>query len=130
MKNKLITAFITTCLISGVALADNDCTDPVADWQPKEHLRELMVESGWEVKRIKVDDGCYEIKGRDRKGNRVEAKFSPASLKIIELEIKFDDSGDASDYLDSGSKNNPKKTGAYLNSGSNTSKNKPKVTIK
>lgn len=100
MKNKLITIFVTSCLMSGVALAGDNCTDPVADWQPKENLRQMMTDHGWDVKRIKVDDGCYELKGLDRKGNRVEAKFSPASLKIIELEVKFDGSGDTSDYLD------------------------------
>lgn len=100
MKNRLFTALITACLMSGTALAKDDCSDPVTDWQPKGHLRQMMENNGWAVKRIKVDDGCYEIKGLDRNGHRVKAKFSPASLKIIELEIKFEGSGDSSDYLD------------------------------
>lgn len=129
MKNKLITVFVASCLVSGVALADDDCTDPVSEWQPREQLRQMMENTGWEVKRIKVDDGCYEVKGLDRKGHRVEAKFSPASLKVIELEVKFDEAGDASDYLDLGNQNSPKKSGAYLNSDGNASKNKAKVTI-
>lgn len=128
MKNKLIMTFLSTCLISGMALADDDCHDPTVDWQPKERLRQMMIDHGWKVKRIKVDDGCYELKGRDRKGHRVEAKFSPASLRIIELEIKFDDSDDASDYLNLGNQAQPSST-SDLNSGSNTPTNKPKVTI-
>jgi hypothetical protein len=100
MKNKLATAVITSCLISGTALADDDCTDPVADWQPKERLRQMMVEHGWDVKRIKVDDECYEVKGLDRNGHEVEAKVSPATLNILQLTIKFKDSGNTSDYLD------------------------------
>jgi hypothetical protein len=127
MKYTLIIALITSCLVSGAALADEDCTDPVAEWQPREQLRQMMVDRGWEVKRIKVDDGCYEVKGLDRKGHRVEAKFSPASLKILELEIEFDGSGDASDYL--GSQGMSQKSGAPINSGSHTPKNKPKATI-
>lgn len=99
MKNKFVTAFITSCLISGVALADDDCTDPVADWQPKERLRQMMTEYGWDVKRIKVDDGCYEVKGLDRNGHEVEAKVSPASLKLLQLEVRFQDAKDISDYL-------------------------------
>lgn len=129
MKNKLITIFITSCLVSGTALADDDCSDPVPEWQPREQLRQMMVDRGWKVKRIKVDDGCYEVKGLDRKGHRVEAKFSPASLEIIELEIKFDGSGDTSDYLDPGNQGDPKKSGSYLNSDSKAPKNKPKITI-
>lgn len=127
MKNKLITAFITSCLISGAALADDDCTDPVADWQPKEQLRQMMIGNGWEVKRIKVDDGCYEVKGFDRNGHQVEAKFSPASLKIVELEIKFEGSGDTSDYLENLIVRQKSDNG--IGSKGNTAPNKPKVTI-
>jgi hypothetical protein len=129
MKNKFITVFITSCLMSGTALASDDCTDPVADWQPKERLRQMMIENGWDVKRIKVDDGCYEIKGWDRNGHRVEAKFSPATLKIRELEIEFNGSGDTSGYLDLGRENSPGKSGSDLHSGNKTPKNTPKVTI-
>jgi hypothetical protein len=102
MKNKVITLLITSCLVSGTALADNDCTDPVSEWQSRDQLRQIIEDKGWKVKRIKVDDGCYKVKGLDRKGNRIKATFSPASLKIRELRIKFDKSGDASDYLDLG----------------------------
>ncbi|WP_299200338.1 PepSY domain-containing protein [uncultured Amphritea sp.] len=129
MNKTLTTALITSCLMSGTVLADDDCNDSVADWQPKERLHQKMTENGWEVKRIKVDDGCYELKGFDRKGNRIEAKFSPASLKIIELAVEFDDSGDASDYLDLGNQSSQEKSDTYINSASDTAKNKPKVTI-
>ncbi|MFV0543278.1 MAG: PepSY domain-containing protein [Marinicella pacifica] len=94
-----MTALMATFLISTAALADDDCTDPVADWQPQDNLRQLMIDNGWDVKRIKVDDGCYEVKGFDQDGNRVEAKFSPATLEIRELEVKFTGSGHRSGYL-------------------------------
>lgn len=127
MKNKLITILIASCFVSGAALADDDCNDPVSEWQPREQLRQIMEDKGWHVKRIKVDDGCYEVKGFDRKGNRVKATFSPASLKIRELKIKFDQSGDASDYLDLGE---PKMSiQSESNKPKNKQKNKPKVSI-
>ena len=84
----------------GAALASSDCTDPVADWQPREVLRQQLEQKGWEVQRIKVDDGCYEARGIDKIGNRFKAKYAPASLSIRKLEIKFDGPGDAADYLD------------------------------
>jgi len=99
----------------------------VADWQPKEQLRQMMIDNGWEVQRIKVDDGCYEVKGLDRNGHRVEAKFSPASLKIVELEIKFEGSGDISDYL--GNRGLTQKSSDGISAEGNTASNKPKVTI-
>jgi len=134
MKSTLITTLMTSCLLSGAAFASDDCTDPLTDWQPKEELRQMMADKGWNIKRIKVDDGCYEVKGRDRNGHRVEAKFSPASLKLIELEIKFDGSGDTAGYLDLGKVNSAEKSDAKFNSKDTTSKkqsqkNKPKATI-
>jgi hypothetical protein len=122
MKKTLIIAF-ASFLIAGNAWADDDCNDPVADWQPREALRKLVEDRGWEVKRIKVDDGCYEVKGIDRNGNRFEAKYAPASLKIRELEIKFDGDGDASDYLDDNAMP-PTNT-----SGPEGSRARPSVTI-
>jgi|TARA_R110002124_G_scaffold257447_2_gene423229 hypothetical protein len=123
-KKKLVTLLISSFFVSGAAWADDDCTDPVSEWQPREQLRQIIEDQGWKVNRIKVDDGCYEVKGVDRKGNLIKATFSPASLKIRELKIKFAMSGDASDYLALGtpthSESNPQK---------NKQKNKPKVTI-
>jgi hypothetical protein len=98
--NILNTLLLSTCLIGTAAYADDDCSDPAADWQPKEKLQQLMESKGWEVKRIKVDDGCYEVKGLDRHGHKAEAKFAPASLKMRELEIKFKEGEDSNAYLD------------------------------
>jgi hypothetical protein len=88
-------------LVSGNVLASDDCVDPVADWQPREVLRQQVAQYGWTVQRIKVDDGCYEVRGIDRWGNRFEAKFAPATLSIRTLEIDFRPDGDAAEYLQS-----------------------------
>ena len=93
-------AALAGLLVSGVALADDDCNDPVADWQPREVLRQQLEQRGWTVQRIKVDDGCYEVRGVDKLGNKFKAKYAPASLRIRQLEVKFDQDGDAGAYLD------------------------------
>ncbi len=100
----LATTLLSSALFSGFALADKECIDPVADWQPRETLRTQLEQQGWTIQRIKVDDGCYEVRGIDRKGNRFKAKYSPASLQIQKLEIDFTGGGKASDYLDQGEK--------------------------
>jgi hypothetical protein len=84
---------------SGVAFAENDCTDPISEWKPRELLRQEVELHGWTVQRIKVDDGCYEVRGIDRMGNKVKAKYAPASLRIRSLEVDFGPTGDASDYF-------------------------------
>jgi len=96
MKTTPIVLSLTLLLLSGSALADDDCDDPVASWQPRENLREKLEAEGWTVRRIKVDDGCYEVKGRDSNGVNAEASFAPASLMMMEWEREEDDDRDYS----------------------------------
>lgn len=105
MKPRILAAtLLSSVLFSGVALADTKCDDPVASWQPRETLRTQLEQQGWSIQRIKVDDGCYEVRGIDRNGNAFKAKYAPASLQIKKLEIDFTSGGKASDYLDQGEK--------------------------
>lgn len=92
-------AALTVLFTSTAAFADTDCTDPIAQWQPREALRQQVAQRGWTVQRIKVDDGCYEVRAIDRTGNKIKAKYAPASLRIRSLEVEFGPNGDPSDYL-------------------------------
>ena len=87
-------------LASGAASADTPCQAPVQNWLPRDTLRQQLEQQGVLVQRIKVDDGCYEVRGVDTIGNAFKAKYAPASLRIRTLEIRFDHGGDAADYLD------------------------------
>ncbi|WP_374308762.1 PepSY domain-containing protein [Dongia sp.] len=94
----LIAALTLTTLWVGTALADDDCEAPMADWQPRSAVHQLAQSKGWTVQRIKVDDGCYEVKGRDANGQRIEAKIHPATLAVVELETdEEDDEGEKSE---------------------------------
>ena len=105
MKPRILAATLLAGLLAnGAAWADSSCDEPVANWQPREVLRQQLEQKGWTVQRIKVDDGCYEVRGTDRLGNRVKAKYAPASLRIRKLEIEFSEGADASGYLDQGQK--------------------------
>lgn len=105
MKHSILAGVaLASTLLSGTALADNDCVDPIADWQPRDVLRQQLEQQGWTVQRIKVEDGCYEVRGIDRAGNEFKAKYAPASLHIRKLEIDFSHGGEATDYLDHGQK--------------------------
>lgn len=89
MKSWLRVLVIAACMFINTVQADADCEDPVANWQTRDTLRERLESKGWTVKRIRVDDGCYEVHGTDHNGNWVEAEFAPASLEIRKLEIHF-----------------------------------------
>ena len=100
MNKFLLALLITSSLTSTASFASNRCNDPIDAWQPQENLQEKLTLKGWQVDRIKIDDGCYEVKGLDTLGNRFEATFLPASLSISKLEIEFTTQGSAEDYLD------------------------------
>lgn len=100
MHKRILAIGLVSILIAGSTLADEHCEDPVDRWQKRDALRHKLERNGWRVHRIKIDDDCYEVKGIDRHGNRFKAKYEPASLKIRELEIRFDKDGNAADYLD------------------------------
>ena len=46
-------------------------------------LEKQLVEQKWQVRRIKVDGGCYEVYGINDKGARVEAYFHPVTLAPV-----------------------------------------------
>ena len=96
MKKFLIAATVLAGLgAAGVALADDDdCRVPMADWQPREAVQAMAEAQGWTVRRIKTDDGCYEIKGRDGQGREIEVKVDPATLAVVEFEYEDDDDDD------------------------------------
>ena len=70
---------------TGLATCDSG---PEADWQSQETLKQQLTAKGWQVRRIKVDGGCYEAYALDEKGNRVEAYFDPKTLEFIPTEKK------------------------------------------
>jgi len=89
----------TTLLIglgaAGVALADDDdCRVPMADWQPRDAVQAMAESQGWTVRRIKTDDGCYEIKGRDADDREIEVKVDPATLAVVKFEYEDDNDDD------------------------------------
>ncbi len=75
----------------GTAFADDDCFVPMAQWQTRDAVAQLARESGWSVRRIKIDDGCYEIDGIDPEGRRIEVTVHPATLEILEVEYEDDE---------------------------------------
>lgn len=71
-------------------LADTDCDVPVEHWQSRDAVRQMAVQRGWEVQRLKVDDGCYEIRGKDAEGRSFKAKIDPQTLKVLKLKQRDD----------------------------------------
>lgn len=83
-----------TVLAAFVALAGNawatglaTCdSGPEENWKPTDELVKLLTDKGWEVRRVKVDGGCYEVYALDENGERVEAYFHPETLEPVATE--------------------------------------------
>lgn len=96
MRKTLTILGLVAGLPAGAALADDDCFVPMADWQPRSAVEALAVEQGWTVRRIKIDDGCYEVDGTDSDGKAFEVKLNPGTLQVVEFEYE-DGGGDRKD---------------------------------
>lgn len=79
----LITAATLIFGIAGTAVASDLCTVPEAERQPIEALQQKLESEGWAVKKIKVDDGCYEAYATNAEGNKVEAYFDPKTFELV-----------------------------------------------
>jgi len=85
MKATLFGTMVLTALAATGAGAEDDCDVPMRNWQPRASVIAMAEARGWTVRRLKIDDGCYEIHAVDETGRRFEAKIDPATLSIIKI---------------------------------------------
>ena len=89
MKTSLTILILLALLgTTGMVRADDDCSVPMAQWQPREAVQRMAEARGWTVRRIKIDDGCYEIDGRDAEDRAIEVTVDPETLAVIAFEIE------------------------------------------
>jgi hypothetical protein len=101
MRLALTILTIVAALPAGSAMADDDCFVPMADWKPREAVAKMAADLEWTVRRIKIDDGCYEIIGTDAEGRQIEATVHPSTLEILEIEARDNDGRDGRGQEDS-----------------------------
>lgn len=87
MNTLITTLALSAALLSGQAFAGNKCNVPVDEWQTEAAFRDAIVQKGWEITKFKIDDGCYEIDGRDEKQRRIEAYFNPKTFEMVKMEL-------------------------------------------
>ena len=84
----LLALSLSLCLAAMPSWADDDCDAPVARWQSREAVRQMALRQGWQIQRLKIDDGCYELRGTDAQGRNFKAKIEPETLKVLKLKLK------------------------------------------
>ncbi|UCU97385.1 PepSY domain-containing protein [Acidovorax radicis] len=65
--------------------ASDDCDAPLNRWQTRDAVRQMAAAQGWQIQRLKIDDGCYEIRGTDAQGRTFKAKIDPETLKVLKM---------------------------------------------
>ena len=76
----------TVALSASPAFATGKMTcnaGPEKGWKSQAVLQKTLKKQGWQVRKSKVDGGCYEVYGTDPKGNKVEAYFHPVTLEKL-----------------------------------------------
>jgi len=76
---------LTLGLVTLSALADDDCDAPLHRWQSRDAVRQMAAAQGWQLQRLKIDDGCYEVRGTDAQGRTFKARIDPETLKVLKL---------------------------------------------
>jgi len=76
---------LSLCFAALPALAEDYCDAPINRWQSRDAVRQMAAAQGWQIERLKIDDGCYEIRFTDVQGRRFKAKIDPETLKVLRL---------------------------------------------
>lgn len=82
----LTAAGLTLALASIPAHASDDdvrCNGPREQWMSVDAAKAKGIELGYDVRRVKEEDGCYEIYAIDKNGAKVELYLDPVTGDVV-----------------------------------------------
>ncbi|MDQ2779334.1 MAG: PepSY domain-containing protein [Pseudomonadota bacterium] len=56
---------------------------PKTEWRTRADLEKKLKNEGWTINRVKIENGCYEVYGKDAKGKKMETFFHPKTLDVV-----------------------------------------------
>jgi hypothetical protein len=77
---------VAACAVSSGVSATGLATcnsGPEGSWQSQDALKKKLTDQGWQIRRIKIDGGCYEVYAVNDKGQRVESYFHPVTFEHV-----------------------------------------------
>lgn len=76
-----------TAAASLPALAEGDdasCGNASRDqWMSEDAVKAKAAELGYEVRKVKEEDGCYEVYGIDKNGAKAEIYLNPVTGEVV-----------------------------------------------
>ena len=80
----VILASLLLAVASPAVAASSVCsTAPASKFQPKATLEKQLKAEGMTVRRIKTENGCYEVYGIDKAGQQVNVAFNAETLQKV-----------------------------------------------
>lgn len=76
-------AALAAILAAPVLAEEAECNVPQDKWRPMEELKADLTAKGWDISKVKVDEGCYEVYAKDKDGNKVEVYFNPETFEQV-----------------------------------------------
>lgn len=55
-----------------------------SEWKTKDEAKAVLVADGYEVRKVKIEGGCYEFYTK-KDGKKLEVFVNPATLKIVKI---------------------------------------------
>jgi len=86
MIRTLLALTVSVLALPSPALAHGnvDCkAGSPASWKSVDALKAKLTREGWKIKKAKREGNCYEVYGKTRDGDNVEAFFHPATLERV-----------------------------------------------
>ena len=80
-----ILAFSTPVMASSYKAG---CNAGKGEWMSLDAIKTKAVELGYDVRRIKKEDGCYEVYAIDKKGALLELYMNPVTGEIVKTKNK------------------------------------------
>lgn len=94
MKRSILAAALASATLASVAMASTAKADddfrcgnvPIADWLSEAEIRGRATAMGIDVRDIEIDDGCYEVEGRNRDGRKIELRLHPQTGEQVSVD--------------------------------------------
>ncbi len=88
MKPAFAMLVMLVALPASAAWAGERCDVPPQRRQSFEALGRLAGDFGWSIDRMKIGNGCYELRVTDASGNVLKVKINPATLEVVDGSVK------------------------------------------
>lgn len=84
MKAFIIACGIGMASFAALAAHPEKCEPiPKSEWRPQAELERMLTDKGWKISRVKIENGCYEVYGRDANNKKMETFFHPKTFEIV-----------------------------------------------